>query len=207
MGPAHSLGLEIDHRPAPSPERPSGDFYSIHVARSEKNQVALYQVCKHQYFRNRLMTLPVSDIEMIHTIQELAQYEIVRIGVVGSSLLRFTPSLDFLNSNPGVQRESMWTLDHAFTSQFENEIRAVTNLPLGDIASIGEWMTIEFSAPGHLDMVHPYLHLFARNPRYKIHKFTSHTGVISIRASDEAKWDLREELVHAVDYLEGVIDE
>lgn len=66
------------------------------------------------------------------------------------------------------------------------------------------WMTLEFSAPVDLDMFRTYLHLCARNPGYKFHHYDSHSGVIFL-SGEERK--IREDLQHAVDYLEGVINE
>ncbi|NBV66293.1 MAG: 5-(carboxyamino)imidazole ribonucleotide synthase, partial [Actinobacteria bacterium] len=58
-----------------------------------------------------------------------------------------------------------WTIDGSVTSQFEQHLRAILDLPLGDTA-----MTAQYAVMGNVlggdkqDMYRPYLHLLARTP-------------------------------------------
>ena len=182
-------------------------YLSIHFARSEHGQRAIWPIVSHSKYRERLLTTPANTLtgeireKVISGIQEILN----SLSWQGSGLARFNDSGEFIDVIRGCQRESMWTLDTSITSQFENEVRSSFNLPLGDISMRdASWMTLEFSAPTELDMFRPYLHLCARNPGYKFHHYDSHSGVIFLSGEER---EIREDLEHAVDYLEGVINE
>ena len=89
-----------------------------------------------------------------------------------------------------------WSIEGAKTSQFEQHLRAVLNLPLGDTSLtadytvMGNVIGIETDKDG--DLYRPYLHLMARTPSLKIHQYLK---------------ELRTEVEHAVAYLSGAIDE
>jgi len=65
-----------------------------------------------------------------------------------------------------------WTIEGARTNQFEQHLRAILDLPLGDPA-----MTDGYAVMGNIlgknksDMYRPYLHLMARNPSLKFHMY------------------------------------
>ena len=182
-------------------------YLSIHFARSEHGQRAMWPIVSHSKYRGRLLTTPANALngelreKVISRIQEILN----TLSWHGSGLARFDDSGEFIDVVRGCQRESMWTLDTSITSQFENEVRSSFNLPLGDVSMRDvSWMTLEFSAPVELDMFRPYLHLCARNPGYKFHHYDAHRGVIFLSGKER---EIREDLEHAVDYLEGVINE
>lgn len=45
---------------------------------------------------------------------------------------------------PRVHNSGHWTIEGAATSQFENHIRAILDLPLGDINALGRWAMVNF---------------------------------------------------------------
>lgn len=105
-----------------------------------------------------------------------------------------------------------WTIEGSKTSQFEQHLRAILDLPLGDPA-----MTAPYSVMGNIlggeksDMYRPYLHLMARNPNLKFHQYKKeirqgrkigHVNVIG-----ENLLELTEIIAHARDYMSGEIDE
>ena len=108
-----------------------------------------------------------------------------------------------------------WTIEGAVTSQFEQHLRAVLDLPLGDTslvapyAVMGNVIGIETDKSG--DLFRPYLHLMARTPSLKIHQYMKElrpgrkVGHVTLLGSDLLH--LRSEVSHAVDYLSGAIDE
>lgn len=205
--PERSLHIRAHHSICDAGEIHDERYFSLHCTRSYQGQLALTSLVQHRFYRGRLISEAAKGLsESVHQrILECAQSKIAELSWRGSSLLRFDSAGEFLDLTRGVQREALWTLDHCLTSGFENELRACFDLPLGSVeVTSRNWMTIEFSAPGELDMVRPYLHLCARNPRYKFHHFDSHSGVISL--SDE-NVDVEEDLFHALDYLEGIINE
>jgi len=108
-----------------------------------------------------------------------------------------------------------WSIEGARTSQFEQHLRAVLNLPLGDTS-----LCYDYSVMGNVigietekddDLYRPYLHLMARTPDLKIHQYKKElrpgrkVGHVSAHGSDLVH--LRTEVEHAVAYLSGAIDE
>ena len=61
------------------------------------------------------------------------------------------------------------------------------------------------------DMYRPYLHLMARNPELKIHQYRTdvHPGshVAHVSAVGDSLKHVEELIVHACDYMTGIIDE
>jgi len=105
-----------------------------------------------------------------------------------------------------------WTIEGSRTSQFEQHLRAILDLPLGDPK-----MTDDFSVMGNIlgkdktNMYRPYLHLMARNPALKFHMYGKEVrpgrkiGHVNIVGKNLV--ELRAEVEHAVDYMSGEIDE
>lgn len=105
-----------------------------------------------------------------------------------------------------------WTIDAARTSQFEQHLRAVLDLPLGDPS-----MTAPYAVMGNIlgaektDMYRPYLHLMARNPELKFHQYRKEVRkgrkIGHVTAVGENLLELTEMAEHARDYMSGEIDE
>jgi len=108
-----------------------------------------------------------------------------------------------------------WTIEGAVTSQFEQHLRAVLDLPLGDTALraphavMGNLIGVETDKSS--DLYRPNLHLMARIPGLKIHQYMKElrpgrkVGHVTLLGDDLLH--LRSEVSHAVDYLMGAIDE
>jgi 5-(carboxyamino)imidazole ribonucleotide synthase len=69
-----------------------------------------------------------------------------------------------------------WTIDGAVTSQFENHLRAVLDLPLGAPNARAPWTVMvnvlggsDPAVAGHLYDGYP--HVFARDPHLKVHLY------------------------------------
>jgi len=105
-----------------------------------------------------------------------------------------------------------WTVDGSITSQFEQHLRAILDLPLGDTS-----MNAKYAVMGNIfsgdkqDMYRPYLHLLARTPRLKVHQYRKEVKIDSkighVTLLGENLVELITEVQHAIDYLVGVIDE
>jgi 5-(carboxyamino)imidazole ribonucleotide synthase len=105
-----------------------------------------------------------------------------------------------------------WTIDGSRTSQFEQHLRAILDLPLGDPA-----MTAGFAVMANIlggektDMYRPYLHLMARNPQLKFHQYKKEVRkgrkIGHVTAVGENLLELIEIAEHARDYMSGEIDE
>lgn len=108
----------------------------------------------------------------------------------------------------GPSFNGMWTIEGSRTSQFEQHLRAILDLPLGDPSLLAHnVVTGSFSGEGN--MYRPYLHLMARSPAMKIHQYRS----VSLQAKGHVVamgrdlLDLSECVTHAIQYMSGVIDE
>ncbi|HEY4898942.1 MAG TPA: 5-(carboxyamino)imidazole ribonucleotide synthase [Candidatus Nanopelagicaceae bacterium] len=108
-----------------------------------------------------------------------------------------------------------WSIEGAVTSQFEQHLRAILDLPLGDTALVAPFAVmgniIGIETDKDPDLYRPYLHLMARTPALKIHQYMKElrpgrkVGHVTLLGSDLLH--LRSEVSHAVDYLSGAIDE
>nr|WP_239000721.1 5-(carboxyamino)imidazole ribonucleotide synthase [Jiangella asiatica] len=105
-----------------------------------------------------------------------------------------------------------WTIDGAVTSQFENHLRAVLDLPLGSPAARAPYTVMVNVLGGDLPDIYPtYRHVLARDPGLKVHWYGKgvrpgrKVGHVTAYGSDLT--DLRERAWHAADYIRGVIDE
>lgn len=201
---AENLGLDIEiSKVAPRPLEIN--FVSISAAISPHRQVVAYRAADHSRYRERLMTSPSSlPLSRQEELQHLVNSELLKLSPGQSYTFRFTSDGTFIDFESGITEESLWTIDFAKIGILENAIRASHDLPLGESLSVIEdWRTLSFEANPSLDMKRPYLHLFAHNPRYRIHKFSSHSGFMSVSGSG----DLTESISHAIDYLEGIVNE
>jgi 5-(carboxyamino)imidazole ribonucleotide synthase len=105
-----------------------------------------------------------------------------------------------------------WTIEGARTSQFEQHLRAILDLPLGDPT-----MTAAFAVMGNIlggdktDMYRPYLHLMARNPELKFHQYKKEVRkgrkIGHVTVIGKNLLELTEIAEHARDYMSGEIDE
>ncbi|HCA87506.1 MAG TPA: 5-(carboxyamino)imidazole ribonucleotide synthase [Streptomyces sp.] len=105
-----------------------------------------------------------------------------------------------------------WSQDGAVTSQFENHVRAVLDLPLGDPRPRAPWTVMANVLGGdYPDMYPAYLHCMARDPRLRIHMYGKDVkpgrkvGHVNTYGDDLA--DVRERARHAAGYLRGTITE
>ena len=105
-----------------------------------------------------------------------------------------------------------WTIEGAVTSQFENHLRAVLDLPLGSPAARAPYTVLVNVLGGQVpDIYSGYRHCMARDPELKIHWYGKDfrpgrkLGHVTVSGTDVA--DLRERAWHAVHYLRGDIDE
>lgn len=107
-----------------------------------------------------------------------------------------------------------WTIDGSTTSQFEQHLRAVLDLPLGDVAPLAPWTmmvnVLGSTNPEHADTFRAYLHVMAHDPGVKVHLYGKawrpgrKMGHVSVSGSDLA--DVRARAAHAGDFLTGLID-
>jgi 5-(carboxyamino)imidazole ribonucleotide synthase len=105
-----------------------------------------------------------------------------------------------------------WTIDGAVTSQFEQHLRAVLDLPLGAPTARAPHTVMANVLGGDVDGVYrAYLHCMARDPGLRVHMYGKDVrpgrkiGHVTVTGDDLE--DLRERAQHAAAYLTGDIDE
>nr|WP_245544682.1 5-(carboxyamino)imidazole ribonucleotide synthase [Mobilicoccus pelagius] len=108
-----------------------------------------------------------------------------------------------------------WTIDGSVTSQFEQHLRAVLDLPLGDTRARAPWTVmgnvLGGAEPRHAELYGTYRHLLARDPGLKMHLYGKEVrpgrkiGHVTVCGDDLA--ELRDRAAHAAGYLEGTIIE
>jgi len=147
--------------------------------------------------------------------QKLALDVASEVGVVGVMAVEMFVKGDNLFINELAMRphnSGHWTIEGSRTSQFEQHLRAVLDLPLGDPS-----MTAPIAVMGNIlgadktDMYRPYLHLMARTPALHFHQYKKDVrpgrkiGHVTLLGKDLV--ELTHEVQHAVDYMSGEIDE
>ena len=101
-----------------------------------------------------------------------------------------------------------WSIDGAHTSQFENHLRAVLDLPLGDPVARQPWTVMGNVLGGtEEDLPSALLHCFARDRRLRVHLYGKEVrpgrkvGHVTTFGSDLD--DVRRRARHAAGYLRG----
>ncbi|MFD0482942.1 5-(carboxyamino)imidazole ribonucleotide synthase [Kineococcus sp. GCM10028916] len=110
-----------------------------------------------------------------------------------------------------------WTIDGSQTSQFENHLRAVLDLPLGSTAARDPW-TVMVNVLGpqeiesrHEDLYRSYLHVMAHDPGVKVHLYGKEQragrklGHVTVHGDDLDT--VRARARHAAAFIAGEIDE
>jgi 5-(carboxyamino)imidazole ribonucleotide synthase len=153
------------------------------VARSPSGQVAAYPVVesvqKDGICWEVVAPAPDLDPELAVEAQQVAMKVAAELGVTGILAVEMFETTDgrvLVNElamrphNPG-----HWTQDGAVTSQFENHLRAVMDLPLGSPAPRARW-TVMVNILGGDDagtgrLYDGYPHVLARDPYLRVHLY------------------------------------
>ncbi len=105
-----------------------------------------------------------------------------------------------------------WTMDGAVTGQFEQHLRAVLDLPLGDPSPRQRYAVMANVLGGDDPQLYPaYRHVMARDPGLRVHLYGKQVrvgrkiGHVTVCGDDLA--DLVERADHAAGYLRGTIRE
>jgi 5-(carboxyamino)imidazole ribonucleotide synthase len=109
-----------------------------------------------------------------------------------------------------------WSIDGAVTSQFENHLRAVLDLPLGSPQARAPWTVMVNILGGphgrrSEDLYAGYPHVFARDPRLKVHLYGKAVKpgrkVGHVTAYGEDLDEVRERARHAAAWFRGDLGE
>ena len=115
----------------------------------------------------------VIQVELQATAQDYIQRVMEHLDYVGVLALEFFVSNGKLVANemaPRVHNSGHWTIEGAQTSQFENHLRAIAGLPLGETALVGWCSMINIigalpDMASVLETPYSHLHLYDKEPR------------------------------------------
>lgn len=192
---------------------------AVMVARSPHGQATTWAptqtVQKNGICVRTISPAPQLPAALNEKAQKLALDIAAEVGVVGVMAVEMFVKGDELFINELAMRphnSGHWTIEGSCTSQFEQHLRAVLDLPLGDPS-----MTAPIAVMGNIlggsktDMYRPYLHLMARTPAISFHQYKKDVrpgrkiGHVTLLGKDLV--ELTNEVQHAVDYMSGEIDE
>lgn len=155
------------------------------VARSASGQAAAYAVVestqREGICREVVAPAPDLDSELAGHAQEIALRLAGELGVVGILAVELFETTDgrVLVNELAMRPHNTghWTQDGAETSQFENHLRAVLDLPLGSPAPRATWTVMvnilggEWSGSDPARLYDGYPHAFAHDPRLRVHLY------------------------------------
>jgi 5-(carboxyamino)imidazole ribonucleotide synthase len=150
------------------------------VARSPSGQVAAYPVVasvqRDGICREVVAPAPDLDPELAAEAQRIAMRIAGELGVTGILAVELFETADGVLVNELAMRPhntGHWTQDGAITSQFENHLRAVLDLPLGAPHARAPWTVMVNILPveGAARLHDGYLHALARDPRLRVHLY------------------------------------
>lgn len=192
---------------------------AVLVARSPHGQISTWAPTKVNLTNiNNLETItPAPDLseELNLKIQDLAIKKANEVNLIGVMCISMTENSGVLTINEivlGLSDLFNWTIEGSTTNQFEQFLRAILDLPLGDTALIERYIVCRSIVSGEkIDMYRPYLHLMARSPKMKFHQYKNCPNLGSVvghlTISGDSLGELQNEALHAVEYFNGVVDE
>ena len=186
------------------------------VVRSPSGQAVAYPISESVQ-RNGICTqtttpAPGLDDEQAMAAEQLALTIAAELGVVGVLAVELMQRRDGsvvvneLAMRP--HNTGHWTIDGAYTSQFENHLRAVVDLPLGDPAAREPWTVMVNVLGGSVtDLPSALLHCFARDRRLRIQLYGKQVRpgrkVGHVTAYGHDLDDVTRRARHAAGYLMG----
>jgi 5-(carboxyamino)imidazole ribonucleotide synthase len=190
------------------------------VARSPSGQAVAYPVVESVQRDGICVEVvapaPGLPADVAVAAQRLALQVAQRLGVVGMLAVELFELADggLLVNELAMRPHNTghWTIDGAVTSQFENHLRAVLDLPLGSPVARAAVTVMVNVLGGDLPDVHRALrHVLARDPALRVHLYGKRVrpgrkiGHVTVVGDDLD--ELRARAWHAADHLSGVSDE
>ena len=191
----------------------------VMVARSPHGQATTW--APTQVFRSTSKwTMSISRApQLSNALQEKAQKlamdlsaQLGAVGVIAVEMSVKDDDVSVVNVNLQPDSSGNWTVDGSVTNQYEQHLRAILDLPLGDPSMTATHVvTGNFYCGDKPNMYRPYLHLMARTPALKFHQYKNSgeagelMGHITLAGEELPK--IVEEIEHALQYLQGEIDE
>jgi 5-(carboxyamino)imidazole ribonucleotide synthase len=181
---------------------------SLIAARAIDGRTAFYPLGENQHergiLRKTLAPAPAWSAELQHTAEAYATLILERlkyVGVLAVELFQVGEALLVNEIAPRVHNSGHYTIEGSRTSQFENHLRAILGLPLGQTAATAPTCMLNLvgalpSAAAVLAVEDAHLHLYgkAARPGRKV-------GHITVRGSDATELRNR---VAQLEALEGL---
>ena len=191
----------------------------VMVARSPHGQATTWAPSQVISSNNK-WTMSVSPTpQLTSALQEKAQKialdlsaQLGAVGVIAVEMSVKEEEVFVVNVHMHPHDSGNWTIDGSVTTQYEQHLRAILDLPLGDPSMTATYVvTGNFYCGDKPNMYRPYLHLMARTPALKFHQYKNSgepgelMGHITLAGDDLPK--IIEEIEHALQYLQGEVDE
>lgn len=192
---------------------------SAQVARSPSGQAVAYPVVRtvqrDGICAEVVAPAPGLPAQRATQAQELALRLAGALGVTGMLAVElFDDGYDLYVNELAMRPHNSghWTIEGARTSQFENHLRAVLDLPLGSPRPVAPHaVMVNILGGGVGDLYGAYKHVLARDPGLKVHLYGKDVrpgrkvGHVTVVGTDLD--DLLARGRHAADYFSGAIDE
>jgi 5-(carboxyamino)imidazole ribonucleotide synthase len=190
------------------------------VARSPSGQVAAYPVVESVQQDGICWEVvapaPGLDPELAVEAQQVAMKVAAELGVTGILAVEMFETEDgrVLVNELAMRPHNTghWSMDGAVTGQFENHLRAVLDLPLGSPEARAPWTVMVNilggdHGPLSENLYGGYPHVFARDPRLKVHLYGKAVKpgrkVGHVTAYGDDLEEVRERALHAAAWFRG----
>lgn len=215
---------ELNELPTPLLLEEKLDFsreIAVMVARSPSGKMATWSptwtVQEDGICKKTVTPVPELCEDLSQRVQAIAETIAEGIDLVGVMAVELFQMNDTFIVNELALRphnSGHWTIEGAVTSQFEQHLRAVLDLPLGDTSRTSDWVVMGNILGGkQSDMFAHYRHLMERTPTLKFHHYRKgirdgrKIGHVTLLGWDRELLGIMKEIDYAVDYLNGVVDE
>lgn len=189
------------------------------VARSPHGQAVAYPIARTTQINGIcaevVVPCPGLSAERAVQAQEIALRIARDLNVIGMLTVEMFDTGEEIYVNELAMRphnSGHWSIDGAVTSQFENHLRAVLDLPLGDPRAVAPYAVMVNILGGDVgDLYSAYRHVLARDPGIKVHLYGKDVrpgrklGHVTVIGDNYDQLLARGR--HAADYFAGVIDE
>ncbi len=170
---------------------------SLIAVRSSDGDVAFYPMAENVHHEGILRYSIAPAPRLSRELEEEADgyirallHELDYVGVLALELFETDKSLVANEMAPRVHNSGHWTMEGAMTSQFENHIRAVTGLPLGNTAPRGlSCMVNIIGEHGNIKRILelPYAHVHLYDKEERPGRKLGHVNVLA-DSYEELRW-------------------
>jgi 5-(carboxyamino)imidazole ribonucleotide synthase len=178
---------------------------SVVAARSPAGDVSVYPVVENRHAGGILRETIAPAPGLTPLLQDAAARLVIdvvddlgHVGVLALELFEVDGGLLANELAPRVHNSGHWTIEGAMTSQFEQHLRAICGLPLGDagLRSVAAMVNIIGTEPEPRDVLAipgAHLHRYGKEPRPE-----RKIGHVTVVGADAAERDRRLDAVRAV---------